>query len=320
MKTVKLFIAVTYKIPPWLHDRSAISYHSITMNFLNRIRALWKLGFFDLTDASGNTIDIEETFTPKPKVPLLLVKLGLLVWCIQVIANDISRSPQPSHWLIFLTNWQSLLILGYLICSFVIMIPVVSAQVSIDVVEDDPKNYTEEQQIAILMIRIMWFYYSLSLNVGLIASIMFWILVYDGSLDNMYSEVMKHGGLFMMVFIDGMIINRIPLRLKQVIWTVTMGVSYWIWLVIHQFSGIGNPYRDDIDRIYEIVDFEETPLFSCILCFGLSVVVMPFLFAVLMTVSSFISPRYTTASVSSGEGKGFEREETFDDDDPEATA
>ena len=45
--------------------------------------------------------------------------------------------------------------------------------------------------------------------------ILYWYLEFDGSID--YVNVMSHGGGILLIIFDGIVVNRIPIRAKQLI-------------------------------------------------------------------------------------------------------
>lgn len=279
----------------------------------NRIKAEWKLHTFALDDVNGDILDIEKTFTPKPKPILLIVKLGFLGWVIQVIAHDISRTDFPGYWLAFMTNWQCVFILAYFTCSFLLMtpliqVPLVSQYNNDEIASNLVFGSSNARNFVIIWIKSTWLLYAISLNIGLLATILFWVLVYDANtFYNPYDDIMRHGILFTMVFIDGMVINRIPIRLKQLVWVEAVDVSYVVWLAIHQFASIGNPFVDGRDVLYDSIDFQKSPLFAFVLIFCLAVFAVPLFFTLFMTISSFIKPRSlihtTDDNVDEEEGK-----------------
>lgn len=260
-----------------------------------RLKDQWQCGLFSLNDADGKIIDIEKTFQPKPKILLSIVKLGLLGWMIQALVNSlatISYSP-PVFWMAFLTNWQGLLNLAYLFCSMLLMvIPRLSQQV-----DGEPNRKTQ-----MIFVKITWFLYTASINLSLLASLLYWFLEYDPEKALSYKDLMMHGVIFIFVFVDGMIINRIPIRLKQILWVEVVPIMYLLWTIIHLYSGIGNPLSGG-EALYEAVDFKATPVFASILVVVLTIIVVPALFIVLYLISSLFKKRYLASFPDDNSGE-----------------
>ena len=244
----------------------------------SRIKEQLSYGVFELSDAEGRTVDTRRTFKPDPKLFWLVVKLGLLAWVIQAIAFDISATRTPSFWMAYLTNWAAVLVLIYFVGSLLLAAVIPIAQ----------------NENTSIWIKTTWFFYTVSLNLSLLATILFWILVYEPTEPVEYNHVMMHGGTLILVVIDGMVINRIPIRLRQLMWVEAVSLAYLLWNIIQQFTFTKNPNRDDDETvaIYNSVDFRNKPGATVILCVLLLVIAVPVIFIVLMLFSSLFKTRY----------------------------
>ena len=87
-----------------------------------------------------------------------------------------------------------------------------------------------------------------------------------------------------MIIIDGMVINRIPIRLRQLVWVEAVSLFYLLWNIIQQYSCIENPNRDDDDTValYDSLDFKKNAGAAVILCVLLILIAIPALFILLM--------------------------------------
>ena len=75
---------------------------------------------------------------------------------------------------------------------------------------------------------------------------------------------MKHGVLAIFTTIDVIVINRIPIRLKQIGYVYLFQLTYFLWSIIHFAFDIGTPYGDndtstDDDAIYSVVNWKKRP-------------------------------------------------------------
>ena len=255
----------------------------------SRIKQQTSYGVFDLSDADGRTVDTRQTFKPDPKLFWLVVKLGLLAWVIQTVAFSILAIDTPSFWIAYLTNWSVVLVLVYFVGSFLMVagvIPISSSQ-----------NHEQQQQNANIWMKTTWFFYTVSINLSLLSTILFWILVYDPTVPLRYDHVMNHGGTLILIIIDGMVINRIPIRLRQLVWVEAVSLCYLLWNIIQQYSSIENPNRDDDDTValYDSLDFKKNAGAAVILCVLLILLAIPALFILLMLFSSMFKTRYVRA-------------------------
>jgi len=84
------------------------------------------------------------------------------------------------------------------------------------------------------------------------------------------------------IAVDGMLVNRIPLRLQHWYALLVVDMAYMVWTVIHGLlTDVGNPNRKDDDIIYGVnnwKDYWKMSLFwACIVCF----VVRPIMYVLL---------------------------------------
>ena len=145
-----------------------------------------------------------------------------------------------------------------------------------------------------LWIRIAMFSFITSINIALMASFLYWLIIFDPNIEELdYERIMSHGILFFMVLFDGMIVNRIPIQLKQIFFVQGLALAYTLWLIIQSFSpSIGNPYSEDYESVYEIVNFNEHPGKSAILCSLCVFIASPSTFFAIFLLSLLFKPRY----------------------------
>lgn len=84
--------------------------------------------------------------------------------------------------------------------------------------------------------------------------------------------------------VDGLVLNKIPLRARQVVFPMAVGIVYVIWTIIHWKLKVGNP-GEDYDTIYLIFDYENHLFFSLVQCTLLVLVVIPLVFLCLRMAS-----------------------------------
>lgn len=95
---------------------------------------------------------------------------------------------------------------------------------------------------------------------------------------------------------DGFVLHRIPIRMKQSIFSWLFLFVYMIWSVIHAFSGIGNPLYYNTDRnddvIYEALDWKEEPESTGTTAAVLFIIVIPILFCIVFGISLVLPHNY----------------------------
>lgn len=125
---------------------------------------------------------------------------------------------------------------------------------------------------------ITWLFFTLSALAQITVTVLYWALVYEGGTPDLFS-IFSHGVIFILVWVDGLVINRIPVRLSH--WLtlcLPVFVAYIIWTILQSplVFEIDIPFADvDDDRIYPVLDWDKKPLFSLGLVSGLVLVFTP---------------------------------------------
>lgn len=124
-----------------------------------------------------------------------------------------------------------------------------------------------------------------------------------------YASIMTHGGCLILVMIDGFLLSRIPLRVKQVIFFQAFMLMYIIWSVIHAYSGIGNPYDDGM-YLYELLQWKNYPVSSLMLSLTGVFLVSPIVYLLLRAVSRSTPKRLLDEMKEKEQSQDFADEET----------
>ena len=270
--------------------------------FGSRYMAEWRLEMFSLGNTyDDNDIDLVKTFKPDPKIAYGVVKFGILIWVAYTIVYAFLNTIDRRIWIGFLTHWVAIINFLYFLGSFLLLVTVPISQ------DEGVNKWT----------RMTWILYPVSLNLGLIASILFWALVYEPPLA--YETVMLHGIFFMLVLFDGMILNRIPIRLKHLLWTELVSFVYLLWTLIHGLSPLGNPNLNcednpdtDDDALYDTLNWKKRPVPALILVFFVMGVAVPIVHHLLWFVSIFFQPRHYIAPKKVEKEHEVEAEEELD--------
>ncbi len=273
----------------------------------------WRLGMFAFEDTTGAKLSLEKTFIPAPKFIFGVVKFAILAWTLQVMVHSIAMREDPRYWLIFLTHWQVLVAVTYSLCSFLVHTKLLP-------ISCDHQNGGQLNIYA----RLTWTLYVVGLNLAFAVSILFWVLEFDPSEGSpSYIKIMSHGGIFLLIFFDGMIINHTPIRLRQFIWYWAVCFLYLIWNIIHGYSPLGNPDKNsgdpatDDDAIYSVLNWKKRAGTAAIVSIGVLFVMTPILYHILWLVSKIFKSRYLEQE-RGGDGEEVveEKEENGDEEEP----
>ena len=145
-------------------------------------------------------------------------------------------------------------------------------------------------------IYITWILFIIGIHTTSVATLLYWPLIYDPETTVIYfSTIMGHGGLFVLLLIDGLFVNRIPVRIYH--WFVLIlpfDILYIIWSLIHDFAtNTGNPDNNDNDpstnddAIYQGVlewnsNWQKALIWSIVCIFGLGIV----MFLIIWTIGN----------------------------------
>ena len=157
------------------------------------------------------TIDLQRTFFSTSKI-VWLAKLLLVLFGISGIAVNISNEKFPVFWLAYLTHFDEELIgTYYLIMSFVVSLgrfPVLSGE--------DEKGASTGTALT----KIVWGVFPTIMTLQTIIILvyfMIWFTVYEGAGTKVYDQIFGHGLLYLAIEFDGHVLNRTPIRMKQII-------------------------------------------------------------------------------------------------------
>lgn len=113
--------------------------------------------------------------------------------------------------------------------------------------------------------------------------------------------------------IIGIILSRIPLRVRQFVLLETFFAVYLLWTVIHACTRIGNPDRDDGDSIYHSLKWKSNTVRSVILACCVLLVVNPLAFLICRAISRLFPRRIRGSMSTDGQttlkGRRFDEEE-----------
>jgi hypothetical protein len=232
---------------------------------------------FRAVDGTRN-IDVPDSFSPRGWRVIVgkTVMMGIVFATLSLNLFDDLRV----FWLAYLTNWNITISTVYLLLSF---------YNSIVPVSEPPVGQTSVDG----RVKATWITFTISANIGLMLSIAFWSMIYDGT-SAISTVIFPHGILTSAVLIDGFGINAIPVRLRHYLeLVVPFALSYILWSYLHGAFDIGNPDENDEDPetnddlIYDVLDWQNKPkataLTTVILVFFLS----PILQIVIWVISGY---------------------------------
>jgi FAR-17a/AIG1-like protein len=235
-----------------------------------------RLAFFDLRAAppsastntadadptsSGTTrmmqlVDIPNSFSPQPKLPVLVLKF--IFWSLtlsDIVVGWAVLADNPGFYLAYLTHWTLLISFLYFTLSLLNSSSTscclfCSSKHHHPFDDDDDENNNnnnnnEELSSVSCMVKLTWVLFTVSAHAEILVTLLFWLLVYDNDSAISYPTIMSHGVILLLVVIDGLVINRIPIRIKHFLFCCLYYLFYILWSIVHSFTAIENPDTED---------------------------------------------------------------------------
>lgn len=242
-----------------------------------RLRAEWGLSLFDTREFNGRLVDLNRTFRPQPLIGFIITKVVFLAWSLAIMSTDIITNQEAGagyFFMAYLTNWGTVGVSLYFVLNIsVAMFPIQQANPSI-------------------LVKATWALFSTIAPCELLITLLYWTLVFGGD-GFRYLDFMAHGGLMILVWIDGFLINRIPIRVKHIFFFYFFAILYGIWSGIHAAVDMGNPRSNkndldsDDDAIYSTLNWNERPIATLIVFLLVCLIVIPLLFFFAWSVSAY---------------------------------
>mmetsp|Transcript_17171 Transcript_17171/g.35844 ORF Transcript_17171/g.35844 Transcript_17171/m.35844 type:complete len:327 (-) Transcript_17171:223-1203(-) len=261
-----------------------------------------------IPDGSSNTesttnksiVDVVATFSPRPRAGIIPIKLLFTTWVITIMAVDITQAENPDFWLAYLTYQCWVITCTYFACSSVLSIYLAFKSRG---EENGEKVLSVLKRWPGFFVKATWALFSIALPTEIVIFLLYWTLIYEGV--TTYRGVMFHGGGIILLLIDGFLISRIPLRIKQFILFECYALFYFAWSSIQAFSGMGNPDRnegvDDDDAIYSSIKWKNDTESVLILSAVALLVINPLVFFICWCVSWITPKRLVVGGIDVGD-------------------
>jgi hypothetical protein len=105
-----------------------------------------------------------------------------------------------------------------------------------------------------------------------------------------YRNIMVHGGIALLLLLEGIGLNHIPIRISQQWYFFLACLLFFFWTLLHTFLGIGDPSSEDDDVIYMDLNWLENPLSASLLASLAIFVVSPMSFLFVWLLSLYSRP------------------------------
>ena len=177
----------------------------------------------------------------------------------------------------YLTHWGLVAAIAYQLCAVLCLIPAIRQKALYQ-----PRS----GESCSLFVRITWGLFSLAAPVELIICILYWGLDYSPGNPVHYHLIYNHGGVALLLMVDGFLFSAFPLQLKQLVFTVAFCIAYLTWTIIFAESDIPNPnVSESDDYIYNALEWNANARVAEVLASLCAFVLPPIVFVVFWLIS-----------------------------------
>ena len=241
---------------------------------------------FTTKDVTGQLYDIDETFIPKPFWLSCGIKFVFWGWSLSVLIMDVVQNGLVGiFYFDSFAHWSLIVTCLYFTFSWIVtLVPT-----------------TNHNEVTFLVF-FTWGLYTIATTVELVVPILYLISGYDwtdGSSSNVdgqqvssnvtYLNVMVYGGMELLLLLDGLVLDRIPIIVSQQWFSVLFLVVFFIWTIIEQFAWRNMNLTSD-DTLYQLVNWMEQPGYATGLATLFSFVAVPIVFHLIWLLSLLSYP------------------------------
>jgi hypothetical protein len=232
-------------------------------------------------DSSGYKIDVVESFAPSGPLTILgkIVMTGIALGTLFV---SLLSTSSLSFFFAYFTNLSLLVTIVYLLLSFTSSM--------------FPSRIQQPSEKITGLAKWTWIIFVAGVHGQFMASLLWWVTVYvPGETKLSFVNISTHGVVMFLALIDGVVLNRIPLRLMH--WwgyILPTQVLYVIWSVLHWRFALGNPNVNDEDpetnddAIYSVLAWgEDEWITSTLLSVAVVLVAGPFVYLYMWCLARF---------------------------------
>jgi hypothetical protein len=247
--------------------------------------------FSTLDPGTDQIIYIPSSFGPAGLL-VLLWKSGVGMWILSCLILGITDQANQGHvWMyfVFLTNWSVMASLLYISCSFFNSAVTTPRQPAAD---DEHESCSPSRWIC-----FTWILFEIAAHTDIAVTLLYWSSIREPGKTIVYAECMPHGIVVMLVLIDGLVVNRIPVRVSH-LWqfVVWFDLFYMIFTAIYEFSGMGT------GLLYPTAQWKDDFTGTLVRDLLALIILCPILYVFLYTLSVLSWRRYCLqASVSRNE-------------------
>lgn len=220
---------------------------------------------FELEEHPIGTLDIRASFHMGRGLSswVGMVKLLSLALVVAALVYAFLEFPKPSWYPAYLTPWGVFFCTWYLAGSFFLT----------SCSSADPEN-TNQFETANILSKFTWVMFSVASVMECSIVVLYWAFDYDPSRNTLdLNNFNVHGLCGIIVLLQGFLVDRVPIRIKHIVFTFFVGCIFCGWTAIQNLVLKSNPMQDDDDdALYDVLKWRENPtgaaILSAVVLFG----------------------------------------------------
>lgn len=267
----------------------------------------FKTPFFGLEDTYFGMLDMTRNFSIGKGFfsPVALIKFIFFGLAAAALGWAFYAHPVTEFYIAYVSCWQVIYCVLYLGASWML-----------STCGDQATNK------ASALLKFTWVMFSVAAVHGVTTTIIYWVFLWSPSRGLDVSNTSTHGGTFLLVIIDGLVINRTPVRIKHIVANWTLAFLYLIWSILQNVVIKYNPVDDDDDdAIYDIMKWRENTTGAIIMAVALVFGCLP-LFTFIFWSISLCGRHYRESDIPENKNLAMENGPEIamesDQQDPEA--
>jgi hypothetical protein len=166
-------------------------------------------------------------------------------------------------------------------------------------------------------IKATWVFFVIASHAQMMVTIFYWYSEWSPGDPVEFSNISSHGVVMILTWLDGIVVNRIPIRFMH-FWglVVPYDLSYIMWTVLHALANIGNPNKSDNDpntnddAIYGSTSWKTNTGAALVTVFSVILVASPLVFLLQRSLTMYSRPfccggnrlRYVEKTQTNAEG------------------
>jgi len=213
-------------------ERQIMQYKRPSMTPFQRLKDEWidPWSWFGMEEC-GALLDVPNSFGSTHSI----LKWLIWLWMFPSLIYLWTYHPQGAWFLGTLEHWA-------------LLFSVVYATMSLVNAHIRPTQPANNEDGVNTYLKIFWIVFEVSAHLEVLTTFLFWTItvhMQEDSFDFLYGTIVLHGAAVLAVWFDGMILNRIPVRIKHFFICVAIDFIYVMWTIIHATMGWDNGLEDE---------------------------------------------------------------------------